>query len=168
MDVHTNNADILQRLDILNTTQNLLIRDTKLRIGLTSIDTVVGLRVDIGVYTQSNIYNLAHLSSDVIHNIQLLDRLAVESEDALLDCVANLLILLAYTCIDNRFWVKTRLNSTLNLITACAVDTQAVLTNNLQEAWIVVRLDGVVHLVVVTTSHRHQTIESLMKEVYII
>ena len=168
MDVHTDNIDMLQRLDILNTRKNLLVRDTELTIGLTCIDTVVSLWIDIRVYTQGNRHNLAHLACDIVHNIQLLDRLAVDCEDALLDSVANLLIPLTYACVDDSLRIETRLDSALNLVTARAVDTQAVLANNLQEARIVVCLDGVVYLVVVTTSHRHQTIESLMKEVDVV
>ena len=126
----TDNVDILQRLDKLHILQNLLVCDTELTIGLTCVDATVCLGVDVGVYAKTDISLLAHLACKLVYNLQLLDRLAVDSQNSLLDSITNLLIALTYARINHSLGVEARLDSLAYLVTAGAVDADTVLLDD--------------------------------------
>ena len=134
---------------MLYAVQNLLVRDAELTICLTCVDTVVCLWVNIRVYAQGNIYHLASLRSKLIYKVELLDRLAVDCKNILLNGITNLLVSLAHACIYDGLRVKARLDSATHLITTRTVNTYAMLADNLQQTSVIVRLDCVVNLVVV-------------------
>ena len=149
VDMDADDVDILERADQIDVVENLLVRDTELTVGLTCIDAAVGLGVDIGVDTQTYVGLLAHLASQRIHHLELLDRLAVDCQNLLLQSIADLLVALTHACIYHRLGVEARLDGFAYLVAAGAIDADAVLADDREQVVVVVGLDGVVNLVVV-------------------
>ena len=110
---------------------------------------MVGLGVDVGVDAQRHVGHAPGLPGQGIDQLQLLDRLAVDGQDILLDGVAQLLVALAHTGIDDTLGVEARLDGLAELVAAGTVDTQPVFADDRQQVVVVVGLDGVVHLVTV-------------------
>jgi len=109
---------------------------------------VVGLGVNVGVDAQCHVGHAPGLPGQGIDQLQLLDRL-VDGQDILLDGVAQLLVALAHTRIDDALGVEARLDGLAELVAAGTVDTQPVFADDRQQVVVVVGLDGVVHLVTV-------------------
>ena len=129
MQVQAYDVDVFKRLDQLGVFENLVIRYSELAVGLSGVDAVVGLGVDVGVDAQAYVDTTAHLGSYGVDHLQLLDRLAVQCQNVLLDGVAYLLVTLAHTGIYYGFGVESEFYGFAHLVGAGAVDSKAVLTD---------------------------------------
>ena len=79
---------------------------------------MVGLGVNVGVDAQCHVGHAPGLPGQGIDQLQLLDRLAVDGQDILLDGVAQLLVALAHTRIDDALGVEARLDGLAELVAA--------------------------------------------------
>ena len=147
--VNAHDAQVFQRTDPLGVVQNLFVGDAELAVGLTRIDAVVGLGIDVGIDAQGDLHRTSRLGGHRVEHEQLLDRLAVDRHDLLLDGVAQLLVALAHAGIDDALRVETRLDRLLHLVARRAVDAQPVFADDRKQTVVVIGLDRVVHLIVV-------------------
>lgn len=85
-----------QGLDPRGVLEHLLVRNAELAVGLSRVDAVVRAGVDVRVDTQRDVGHGARLRRERIHDLQLLDRLAVDRQNTLRDGVAQLLVTLAH------------------------------------------------------------------------
>ena len=147
--VNAHDAQVFQRADPLGVVQNLFVGDAELAVGLTRIDAVVGLGIDVGIDAQGDLHRTSRLGGHRVEHEQLLDRLAVDRHDLLLDGVAQLLVALAHAGIDDALRVETRLDRLLHLVARRAVDAQPVFADDRKQTVVVIGLDRVMHLIVV-------------------
>ena len=149
MQVDADDANVRQRLNPLGMGQHLLVRDAELAVGLSRVDAVVGLGVDVGVDAQRHVGHTPRLGRKQVDQLQLLDGFAVDGHDALLDGVAQLLVAFAHAGIDDAAGVEARLYGLAQLVARGAVDAEPVLADDRKQVVVVVGLDGVVNLVIV-------------------
>lgn len=76
--VNAHDAQVFQRADPLGVVQNLFVGDAELAVGLTRIDAVVGLGIDVGIDAQGDLHRTSRLGGHRVEHEQLLDRLAVD------------------------------------------------------------------------------------------
>ena len=162
--VQTDDADVRQRADLPGVFEHLLIRNAELAVGLSRVDAVVRLGVDVRVDAQRNLRRLAHFGREAVDEFQLLDRLAVDRQNLLLDGVAELLVPLADARIDDPLRVEARLDRLPELVPTRTVDAQTVFADDPQQVVVVVRLDGVVHLVAVLVRLRYDAFQRLAQQ----
>ena len=166
--VQAYDVDVFKRLDQLGVFENLVIRYSELAVGLSGVDAVVGLGVDVGVDAQAYVDAAAHFGGYGVDHLQLLDRLAVQCQNVLLDGVAYLLVTLAYTGIYYCLGVESEFYCFVHLVGAGAVDAKAVLADYRQQMVVIVGLYRVVDLVVVFFRLRDHAVERLPKKIYVI
>ena len=166
--VKADDVDVLERPDLLGVFENLLVGDAELTVGLTRVDAVVGLGVDVGVDTQRNVGHLAHLGREGVDQLQLLNRLAVDGENLLLDGIFQLLVAFAHAGVDDALGVEARLDGLAQLVARGAVDAQPVFADDGQQVVVVVGLDGVVDLIAVFFRLVDDAFEGLAQERHVI
>ena len=110
---------------------------------------MIGLGVDVGVDAQRHVGLLAGLARKPVHELQLLDRFAVDRHDLLPDGVTQLLVALADAGVNDALGIESGFDGLAQLVAARAVDAQPVFADNSQQMVVIVGFDGVMHLVAV-------------------
>ena len=153
-----------QGLDPRGVLEHLLVRNAELAVGLSRVDAVVRAGVDVRVDTQCDVGHGARLRRERIHDLQLLDRLAVDRQNTLRDGVAQLLVTLAHAGVNDSPGIETRLDGLAQLVARSAVDAQPVFADDRQQVIVVIGLDGVVDLVAVFVRFVNDAFEGLAQQ----
>ena len=168
MDVDAYYVDVGERLDELGIFEYLLVRNAEFAVGLTRVDAAVGLGVDVGVDAQSDFGSAVQLARYLVHHLQLLDRLAVDGQNALFDRVAYLLVAFANAGVYYGLGVEARLDGLAHLVAARAVDSQSVFTDYAQQIIVAVGFYRVMNLVIVFFRFVNHALQSLAEKVDVI
>ena len=110
---------------------------------------MIGLGVDVGVDTQRHVGHAAGLFGEAVDQLQLLNRLAVNRQDILLDGITQFLVALAHAGVNDSLGGETGLDGLAQFVAAGAVDAQPVFADDGQQVVVVIGFDGVMHLVAV-------------------
>ena len=166
--MHADDVQVLQRTDPLGVVQNLFVGDAELAVGLTRVDAVVGLGVDVGIDAQGDLHRASRLGGHRIEDDQLLDRFAVDGHDLLLDGVTQLLVSLAHTGIDDRLGVESRFDRLPHLVARRTVDAQPVFADDRKQTIVVIGLDCVMHLIIVAFRLVDHAFERLAQQLRVV
>ena len=166
--VQSDDVDVFERPDLRGVLKHFLVGDAELAVRLARVDAMVGLGVDVGVDAQRDVGHLARLGRKGVDQLQLLNRLAVDGQNVLLDGVFQLLVAFAHARIDDALGVESGLDGLAQLVARGAVDAQPVFADDRQQMVVVVGLDGVVDLVAVFLRLVDDAFEGLAQQRHVI
>ena len=126
--------------------------DTELVLFQAGGDVFVGVCVDVGIHADGDVGLEPHLPRDGVDALHLGYRLAVEAADADLEREAYLGVGLGHSGKDYLGGVEARCHGQVYLAAAHAVHPEAVAAHRIDDALLVVGLDGVMYLVSVFCS----------------
>ena len=144
VEVEPDNLDVLQLAGVLNDGHHVAHGDAELILGQSGGDVGVGVGTYVGVQSEGHAGHLALGGSQLVDDLELGDALDVEAEDVAVEPDVDFPVGLADAGEDNLRAREASLDAGLNLAAADAVGTQACLTDDGEQAWVDVGLDGVV------------------------